>query len=128
MANKSKHGERNICLSEELREGNIYFDWSVTTAFYSAIQFVEHKIFPFDKDGIEIKNINDARKSFGYPGRHKTREALVYKILGASIGAKYKWLEDKSRNARYVSFKITVSEAEKAIQYCREIKEACLEP
>lgn len=126
MAKKSEHGERNISLSEDLRKGNVYFDWSVTTAFYSAIQFVEHKIFPFKEEHVTISNLNEARKFFGCKGRHQTREFLVEKILGRSIGIKYKWLENKSRTARYVSFKTNVSEAEKAIQYCKEIREACI--
>lgn len=126
MSSKFDHGERNIKLSQDLRSGNVYYDWSVTTAFYSAIQFVEHKIFPINLSGVECNNLAEAKKKLKFEGRHKTREYLVGKELGYSLGAKYKWLEDKSRNARYVSFKITVAEAEKAIQFCNEIKDACI--
>ena len=125
MSNRYDHGERNIALSQDLRNGSIYYDWSITTAFYAAIQFVEHKIFPIDLSGTSCSNISEAKKALKFEGRHKTREYLVGKVLGYSLGAKYKWLEDKSRNARYVSFKITVAEAEKAIQFCNEIKKAC---
>ena len=87
MSNKSDHGERNICLSKLLRDGNVYFDWSVTTAFYSAIQFVEHKIFPLELEGKEIKNISEARKLLKFEGRHRTREYLVSQVSSNRLKA-----------------------------------------
>ena len=37
MANKKDFGERNKNLSEKLYQEKTYYDWSITTAFYSSI-------------------------------------------------------------------------------------------
>lgn len=55
------------------------------------------------------------------PGRHASRERLVIEKMNYTIGAKYKWLDDKSRYARYTTYKVTIAEAEKAKQYPEEI-------
>ena len=59
------------------------------------------------------------------PGRHASRERLVSDKMNYSIAARYKWLDDKSRYARYTTYKVTVAEAEKAIQFLEEIFTAC---
>lgn len=41
------HGEHNKCACDELIKGKKYFDWIVTTAFYSSIHYIDSKIFPY---------------------------------------------------------------------------------
>ena len=58
-------------------------------------------------------------------GRHAARERIVFDKLPLEIATKYKWLDDKSRYARYTTFKVTTTEADKAKQYLKEIYECC---
>lgn len=119
------HGERNRELSISLKDGNKYFDWVITTAFYSAIHFVEDKILPVKIGGIHCKNINDVKQAYKMSGRHQARERLVFDNLDLKLAAKYKWLDDNSRNSRYVTYKIPKVHAEKALQYLEEIYAEC---
>lgn len=125
MSKKKIHGERNKKLSHELFSGKIYYDWVITTAFYSAIHFVEDKILPCTIRTKDCKSINDVKDAYRMNGRHSSRERLVFDHLPLKIAAKYKWLDDKSRYSRYTTFKITSTEADKAQQYLNEIFEEC---
>ncbi len=125
MSTKKSHGERNQNLSNDLFNGKIYYDWVITTAFYSAIHFVEDKILPCDVAGRLCKNISEVKSAYRMSGRHSSRERLVCDKLNLTIAAKYKWLDDKSRYSRYMTFKVTQTEAEKAKQYLKEIFEEC---
>lgn len=128
MTNKRTHGERNLSLSNDIFEGRVYYDWVITTAFYSSIHFVEDKILPCKINGVYCKNIGDVKSAYRMPGRHSSRERLVSDKLSLSVAVKYKWLDDKSRYSRYTTFKVTTAEAEKAKQYLKEIHEECYKP
>lgn len=125
MGNKREHGERNKELSNTLLEGKIYYDWSVTTAFYSAIHFVEDKILPCEINGTHCKNINDVKQAYKMKGRHASREKLVHNNLTLLTSIKYKWLDDKSRYSGYTTYKITITEAQKAKDFLKAIYEEC---
>lgn len=125
MSSKKKHGERNQELSSHLFEGKKYYDWVVTTSFYSAIHFVEDHILPCDVRGTHCKNIAEVKSAYRMNGRHSARERLVYEKLPLKIATKYKWLDDKSRYSRYTTYKVTNTEADKAIQFLKEIYQAC---
>ncbi len=122
---KRVHGERNRELSKSLFEGKKYYDWVITTAFYSSIHFVEDKILPLKIGTIHCKNINDVKQAYKMSGRHQARERLVFDNLSLKAAAKYKWLDDSSRNSRYVTYKVPYIHAEKALQYLDEIYNEC---
>jgi hypothetical protein len=124
MTKKQEWGKRNQELSLQLLSEGIYFDWSVTTAFYSAVQYVEDAIFPVRINGIYCTEIGTARKECRLDGRHATREKLVYGIMGTTAGVYYKWLDDRSRTARYKTYKIDKSVAGKAKEYLLKVVEA----
>ena len=125
MSSKREHGERNQKLAKDLFGGKVYYDWVITTAFYASIHFVEDKILPCTVNGNSCKNINDVKSAYRMKGRHSSRERLVYDKLPLVIAVKYKWLDDKSRYSRYTTFKVTVTEADKAKQYLEEIYKEC---
>jgi len=125
MASKKEFGERNMNLSFKLLDEKQYLDWVVTTAFYSSIHFVEDFILPKKINGLECKNISDVKSAYNLNGRHSARLKLVYDSLGVSIGAKYQWLDDNSRNSRYTTYKISTAQASKAKQYLEEIYNIC---
>lgn len=113
MSDKKAHGERNKNLCDHLYDGRHYFDWVITTAFYSAIHFVDFKIFPFEHNGTQIKSLDFAFKhqEFKKGSRHETRAYLVYLKL-PKRAADFKYLQDTCWNARYVSYKTTQQAAE----------------
>ena len=124
VSKKKSHGQRNQKLSEDLLNGKTYYDWVITTAFYSAIHFVEDKILPCKIISIECKNITDVKSAYKMNGRHSSRERLVFSHL-PKIAAQYKWLDDTSRYSRYITFKVTSAQANKAKQYLAEIYAEC---
>jgi len=125
MKRRKEHGERNKRLSKELLEGKLYYDWSVTTAFYAAIHFVEDKILPCEVSGKRCTNINEVKKAYKMQGRHASRERLVFDKLNLDVGVKYKWLDDRSRYSRYTTYKLKNQEAEKAMEYLEIIYIEC---
>lgn len=120
-----KHGERNRSLSKDLLKGKIYYDWVVTTAFYSSIHLLEHRLLPIIINSKECKNISQVRKSLNLKGRHMAREKIVELHTNLDISIKYKWLDDKSRYARYTTYKISPSEGSKAEEYLDFIYKYC---
>lgn len=125
MAKKRDWGERNQELSNLLLEGKKYYDWVVTTAFYSAIHFVEDFVLPIEINGKECNDIADVKNAYKMDGRHATRERLVFEKINSAVGARYKWLDDQSRNARYKTYKLQPAEALKAQEYLNFIHKHC---
>jgi hypothetical protein len=117
MAKKKEFGDRNKTLSNKLLDEKTYYDWVVTTAFYSSIHYVEDYILPTIVGGIDCNCIAKVKKAYNMRGRHEARERLVFDKLGPIIGSRYKWLDDRSRNSRYETFKLQSSEALKAKEY-----------
>ncbi|MEX1190405.1 MAG: hypothetical protein WED10_02145 [Brumimicrobium sp.] len=126
MKKQLEHANRNKALSEQLLVDKKYFDWVITTAFYSAIHFVENKLLPIEISKLKCRNINEVMRAYNMRGRHASRERLVCDNLNMDVAVKYKWLDDKSRYARYTTYKVTSAEADKAKQYLDEICKACL--
>lgn len=124
MSASKEHGKRNQKLSTQLFSDAIYFDWVVTTAFYSAIHFVEFKILPIEINKKHCKNISEVKAAYQVQGRHAAREKLVRQFL-PKISVQYKWLDDQSRYSRYVTYKVNKNQADKALQYLREIEKDC---
>jgi len=125
MVNKKTFGERNKTLSDELLRGNTYFDWVITTAFYSAIHFVEDHILPQKINDTTCEHISEVKTVYKMEGRHAARERLVFSFTNPEVGARYKWLDDKSRNARYKTYKVQNTEAQKAKEYLTYIYKFC---
>ncbi|MEM6738338.1 MAG: hypothetical protein AAF620_19950 [Bacteroidota bacterium] len=125
MLKKREHGKRNKKLSKQLFDGGIYLDWTITTAFYSAIHLIEAKVLPCTIRGQQCANINDVMDAYRMRGRHASRERLAQDFLPMEVYVRYKWLDDKSRYSRYTTYKITKTEAVKACEYINYIEDAC---
>lgn len=129
-----KHAERNQKLSNLLFETDILvdgkkcFDWVLTISFYSAIHFVENFILPKMVAGQHCKDINEVKRAYKMNGRHQARQRLVCDNMSLKNAAYYNWLDDKSRYARYTTYKVTITEAEKAQQYLKSIASECTQP
>jgi hypothetical protein len=126
---KKAHAERNEQLNDQLIAQNIYRDWVVTTAFYSAIHYVEHKLFvaPFRYFDNEVKNLEDAHSVIPYKlrkSRHETRGDLV-KLRLYKIQVQYDFLRKQSQTARYVNYVVSEKLAKEAKGCLNKIKAAC---
>lgn len=122
---KKDHASRNQELSNTLLDGKKFYDWTIVTAFYSAIHYVEGSILPCEIATSTCSNINDVKKAYKMAGRHASRERLVFDKMSLVNAVKYKWLDDRSRYSRYTTYKVTVTEATKAQEYLKAIAEEC---
>lgn len=135
MSYHLKHAEHNHSAYQYLQksaEGN-YNDWIVTTAFYSALHYVNHKLFPIDMEfnnrNISVKNINHythlLKVNFGDRiDKHAATIALVHTYL-QDIGTDYEQLHDFSTTARYHDYKTKESVVKIAHDNILKIKEYC---
>lgn len=122
---KFTHGERNKFLAEKLNNEKVYFDWVVTVAFYSAIHLLEGKILPCKVGIQECKNIQEVREAYNLKGRHVARFKLIERFAPPEISIGYKWLDDRSRYARYITFKIDNAVSDKAVRHLNDIHKYC---
>lgn len=124
--NKLEHANRNKALAVKLLQESVYFDWVVTTSFYSSIHFIENHLFPTTIMDTTCDNLFDAQKKYNSANLHETRECLCQDKLTFDVALKYKWLSDNSKNARYTSYKISKAVAEKAIVNLNAVETACV--
>lgn len=127
---KKIHAELNEKLNDELIAQNVYRDWVVTTAFYSAIHYVEYKLFssPFRFFDKEIKSLEEAHSAVPYKyrrSRHETRGDLV-KLRLYKIQVQYDFLRKQSQNARYINYKVNESLSKEAKNCLNAIKAECI--
>ncbi|MCD8406929.1 hypothetical protein LNI96_03240 [Tenacibaculum dicentrarchi] len=125
--NKEQHAQRNKALSIQLLKEGTYLDWVVTTSFYSSIHFIENNLLPTTIKGKTCSELFDVKKVYKTDNLHQTREFLCQEKLTFDTAIKYKWLSDNSKNARYTSYKISKSVAEKALKNLELIEKECKE-
>ena len=124
MAKKLEHAEHNRKLALELNAGKVFYDWCVTTSFYSALHFVDLKILPFEMGGSSCKTLKEAKSLLNSSSKHKARMDMV-QIQCPKIKEEYRWLMDNANNARYITFKFTSAQSSKALQFLQTIEEHC---
>ncbi len=120
------HGKHNktVCDMLYLQDKYPCNDWVVTTAFYSAIHFLDHKIFPCEYRGEKYKNINEAHQRILRQSKHQTRSLLINHLL-PKHKADYEFLLEKSQNARYVNYDVHDSISKRAVSNLDRIIETC---
>lgn len=129
------HAIHNKAVCEYLSKELEHSDWVITTAFYSAIHFVEHKIFPIR--GLQSKGITYDFTSFngyydfyssnkeGKISQHKARADLVEAYL-PEIAPQFNELKDLCHNARYVDYEFDDDVAQKAKESLEKIEKYCI--
>ncbi|KIA92364.1 hypothetical protein OC25_16925 [Pedobacter kyungheensis] len=121
------HAEHNFQVCQELVSFGKAHDWVVTTAFYTALHFVQFEIFPFTKGERTYKNFDDYYNHHfvskeSKPSRHNATINLAYEKLGSEIGSRYKQLHDSCSKARYIQYRTNPLVAELSVTQLSEIK------
>ncbi|PTT35935.1 hypothetical protein DBR28_11665 [Chryseobacterium sp. HMWF028] len=126
MANKMEHALHNKKLCEELNVQKKYNDWTITTAFYSALHFTDLKVYPFTAiKGHTCTNIDEAVQLLKHPEKH-TAKMIMIELQCNEIKIQYRWLKEQSYNARYKTYKVAASSGDKAVQYLNIIEKFCV--
>lgn len=125
MANSLNHANHNRDACVDLRQGNKFHDWCITTAFYSALHYVDLKIFPFIISEQKCTNLKEAQQKLRTPDLHETRAKLVELQCTREIAQAYRWLKTTAHTSRYITYKITPTQADKAIEMLGKIEKYC---
>jgi len=121
-----EHAKHNESLCKELSEKKVYFDWIVTTAFYSALHYVEHQLFPLTVGPSTFSSFDTyySRFKVNNDNKHYARKRLVYSNISSDAGAAYNWLMDNCWTAKYYDYTTCEQDADIAIQKLEKIKAA----
>ncbi|WP_284463993.1 hypothetical protein [Chryseobacterium sp.] len=119
------HANHNKDACLDLRKGNVYHDWCITTAFYSALHYVNLKIFPFRlSHSLTLTTISQSQKALKTKDLHETRAKMV-ELQCNEIAKPYRWLKEQAHNARYVKYTYNSVQADKAVRYLELIEAYC---
>lgn len=124
MAKRLEHAKHNEELSIKLYEEKKFLDWANTTAFYSALQFIQYKLLPGKYNGKSCNCIDDVAKALNCEGKHEAANQLV-KIGLPVIATEYSFLMNSSFTARYHDYQIHPEQAKVCQKYLKEIKSKC---
>jgi len=108
---KKKHALHNEDACNFLFSSKKFNDWVVTTAFYSALHYVQNEIFPIKEKEKTFNNI-DSYFSYYKPLRKTgcNRHLLTLELVKVHISPAYKFykrLYDNCMNARYKNYNIS---------------------
>ncbi|NLW30304.1 MAG: hypothetical protein GXY77_02480 [Fibrobacter sp.] len=110
---KIKHANHNKEACEHIGTVQKYPDWMITTAFYSALHFIDSKIFPTDIEcnnkKIKCSSIDNyfailKRRSADIPPKHVIRKQLACKQMNSDISSRFERLSNASSTARYSNY------------------------
>lgn len=126
MSFKKLHAEHNeaICNHLNLQDKLDCNDWIVTTSFYTAIHYIDHKLFPIVDKGVKFEDINQAHRIINSSSLHQTRGILVQRHM-TELAASYIFLKEECHNARYVNYDINNFVSDRAHRLMNEIKKKC---
>lgn len=132
MSKRLKHAKHNelACNSILNLKGEKFFDWVVTTAFYSCIHFVEHKLFPLQEVGKSFSTFNEyynfsksQNPKFGID-KHSFKSKLVRKYL-TPISKDYEFLMNQCHTYRYSEYNVTEVMARLCVDKMNAIRDYC---
>jgi len=123
------HANHNFEVCSKLHTGKLDMecnDWVVTTAFYSAIHFIDHVLFPLEAGNETYKSIREAHnnRSGIAASEHQTRSRLV-NLYKQDLNKEYKYLLDACHLARYNNYIIHPQIANTCYNYLEKIKKVC---
>lgn len=125
--NKKNHALHNKSVCELINStGNGKMnDWVVTTAFYSALHFVHHEIFPLPGHKRLFQDF-ETYYNCEYPDQDVPKHSVTKHLVSdhfSAVSDKYNWLFKECFNARYRNYNVHAEVAQKAIEYLSIIEE-----
>ena len=128
---RKAHAEHNERLCILLLKDGSFNDWVVTTAFYSAVNFVKHQIFPLNYGGTKYADF-DSYIAFllGQKPNVNPHKTLIELTRMHLINGKkeYRWLHDQCHTARYNNYIVSEDIAKEAKNKLDHIKSVCSKP
>jgi uncharacterized protein (UPF0332 family) len=121
--------ERNLELSKFLLEDDKYYDWVITTAFYSALHFALSAIFPLEDGKNRYATFNNyliTCQELQRFGAQKDKHRITSKLINIYLPdaqTHYRWLKDRCWEARYESHKVNKETATLALKKANTIKD-----
>ena len=125
---RKEHGNHNLDLCKVILDDAEYNDWVVTTAFYSAVHFVEHALFPLIENNVEYKTFNEywqIKYAHRHISKHDCKKRLVKQYI-PSVKTQYRELCDDCFNSRYNNYHVSDYNAAQAFKKAQAIRTACL--
>ncbi len=124
---RKQHAAHNESVCLLLKSNGSYNDWVVTTAFYSALHYVQNEMFPLT---IGTTTYNDFENYYTSiiryrKSKHKTTIDLVQSQM-PTVGPVYRWLHDVCMTARYKNYQISLKKSNRAYNNLKTIKSACV--
>lgn len=111
------HAEHNEKACDFLLSDGNFKDWVITTAFYSALHFVQNEMFPLtDSSGTVYNSFNhyyNAVLRLSNISKHKGTKDLVQTKIPLAF-PQYRWLFDACMNARYTNYGVSARKAAQA--------------
>jgi hypothetical protein len=103
------HAVHNQQVCDYLFESQLFNDWVITTAFYSALHHVQSKIFPLTENNITFENMDYYFSYSKKTNKQISKHQLTLKLVRAKLPESYSyynWLFDACMNARYKNYKV----------------------
>jgi hypothetical protein len=119
-----EHARHNESLCDHLIEQKKWNDWIVTTAFYSALQYVDHRLFPLKVKAVTYNSIENYCKSNRLKNKHEVRKELVYDHI-RKISPSFRWLLNTCHTARYQNYRIAEEVSLEAKRKLEIVKQFC---
>lgn len=128
-----EHALHNERVCRYLDKKANFTDWVITTAFYSSMHFLDHKILPFELTysggKTTIRNIGDYKRVKGLYNLNKHKAfCQIVEEQAPSVSIEYNELKDICWTARYVDYKYDRAISNKAKESLRKIKDYCNQP
>jgi len=129
---RKNHAVHNEAACDYLLKSGEFNDWVVTTAFYSAMHYLQYELFPKTINGIKYLDFETyydkevKHKKIGI-NKHAAMSLLVSEHL-LSAAPFYRQLLDSCWNARYKDYQISYIIAQKARENLTNLKSFLKKP
>ena len=123
-----EHANHNFALYKELINLKKYDDWVITVAFYAALHYIDHKIFPIQEssnpNNKTYPNFNKYYTEHRFSSQHNVRSDLVRTLL-PNIFPYFEILKTAARESRYEDYNPKTQTIQMVIQSINQIRKTC---
>lgn len=123
---RKQHAIHNEDACDFLLSSNKFNDWVVTTAFYSALHFVQYELFPLTYNGKSYADLNVFyEKVLKRKNKRLTKHIATIQLVNSKLpkcSPYYRWLHDACMTARYTNYIVSPRKAKYAREYLRILR------